>query len=248
MMLTEIVTNDMVENVESDDMIEEEFLEDDFESSTAEVFEVIALPSVRNLHNTSDNDAIIKLIDDLEEKNQIILDCSNRTKHRKVSKAYSKKSLNDSPAVRNEELKFEKQVPKLIMRPAAEDETVNHSTDTPGIVLFSLEKVRKCEVCDQEFCSDFRLKRHQLALHPLKDPITCCDQVFQFYTEYKRHSHPVMCPFCGKILKSRKTFLVHKRTHQTISERKFKCSYSGCVKAFSFKLHLDNHERTHSGT
>lgn len=249
--------NDVAEETESD-IIEEEYLEEYEAISTqeeeeTEIIEVIALPSVRNLPNTSDSDAIIKLIDEIEEKNQIILDCSNppeRTKRRKISKTDLKKSStqvsSNSPVVRNEELKFEKQVPKLIMRPTAADEAL----DAPGIVLYSFEK--QCSKCGQGFSSDFKLQRHQLSSHPLENSKTCCDEVFENQAHFKKHQqsvHPrtVMCPLCGKMLKNKKTFLVHKRSHQTITERKFKCSYPRCAKAFNFKLHLDNHERTHSG-
>ena len=251
MMLDEIYRNDLVEEEE---IYEEEYLEeyeDDFASQLSiqqneeETIEVIAVPSVKELQN-KDKSSIINMIEEIEKQNQIILDCTNppaRKRRRKLSKTDSRKSTTTNfPVARNEELRFEKNVPKLVMRPSISEEA--------GIVLYSVEN--RCSVCGQEFSSEFKLKRHQLSRHQLKQSVTCCDQVFEFHCDYKKHQqsvHPktVMCTSCGKVLKNRKTYIVHKRSHQSIAERRFRCSYSGCEKAFNFKLHLNNHERTHTG-
>lgn len=152
------------------------------------------------------------------------------------------------PVERTEELKFEVQVPKLIMRPAQPNESLED--DSRGLILYAVED--KCEICNETFQSSLKLKRHQLEFHPLPEPITCCDQVFMFNSEHKKHcatAHPktLACPYCSKVLKSRKTLLVHKKTHQNVLDRKFKCNHPQCAKAFNFKLHLENHERTHTG-
>jgi uncharacterized C2H2 Zn-finger protein len=120
----------------------------------------------------------------------------------------------------------------------------------PEEIAFVSEK--ECKVCGQKFNSDFRLQQHQMTSHPLPNPITCCNQVFELMNDYRKHQtsvHPVLieCKQCGKKLKSKKTYLVHKRSHQDVTVRRFKCSHPNCQKAFSFKIHLENHERTHSG-
>lgn len=117
--------------------------------------------------------------------------------------------------------------------------------------MFECECEKECTVCQLKFSSDFSLQRHHLALHPLSNPITCCSQAFK-PDDNKRHkssTHPVLieCSECGKQLKSKKTFLIHKRTHQDVADRRFKCSIPNCSKAFNFKVHLENHERIHSG-
>lgn len=232
-----------------EEYLDEDLLMSDRDESPENLFEVISLPNFKKLPDTSDCDAIIKLIDEIEEKNQIILECSkpqSRSKRPKLSKHST--ACDELQPIEREELKFEKQIPKLIMMPAVEGESSNDCGS--GVIVYTVDK--KCHICDQEFGSDFQLKRHQISIHPLAEPITCCNQMFEFNRDYKKHqksshSKAVECPFCGKMLKNKKTFLVHKRSHQSISERKFKCSYSDCTKAFNFKLHLDNHERTHSG-
>lgn len=258
-MLTEVYNDNCPseEHDGDDQQMIEEYLDDDYDvcieiEDEPDLIEVITLPSVRNLPVSADNDAIIRLIDEIEEKNHMILEYSNpptRKKRRKVSKLELHKSEKQKsefqPVTRTEELKYEKQTPKLIMSPS--DSSANNNA---GIVIYSSDK--SCATCGQEFSSDFQLKRHQLSSHPLEDSIVCCDQVFKFHGEYKKHQssdHPksIECSYCGKILKSKKTYLVHKRSHQSILDRKFKCSYPSCSKAFNFKLHLDNHERTHSG-
>jgi Zinc finger, C2H2 type len=122
--------------------------------------------------------------------------------------------------------------------------------DAAGVITFSVEN--KCETCGDQFSSISQLKRHQNSLHYLQKTITCCDQVFSFESEHKKHlklahTETVECQQCGKVLKNKKTLLVHMRSHQSVQERKFRCRYPECTKAFNFKLHLQNHERTHSG-
>lgn len=117
-------------------------------------------------------------------------------------------------------------------------------------VSFSSEK--ECKTCGLKFNSDFRLQQHQTNSHPLPSPITCCDQVFKLMNDYRKHqtsTHSVLieCKQCGKKLKTKKTYLVHMKSHQEVTARRFKCYYPNCQKAFNFKLHLENHERTHSG-
>lgn len=223
-------------------------IEESREESGYQNVEAIALPSYKNLQDTTDSNEIIKLIDDLEETNQIILECSelhSKAKRQKITKAPAKsvakhKTIH-SPVDRNEELIFIKPDPKLILKPTL-DEDVN-------LVLYSKEN---CCSCGQDFSSEFLLKRHQRSCESSKDSNSCCDQVFESPAEFKKHRadfHPstVACPDCGKVLKSKKTFLVHQRTHRSVLERKFKCKFAECKKAFNFKLHLENHERTHSG-
>ncbi|CRL04852.1 CLUMA_CG017905, isoform A [Clunio marinus] len=233
---TEIFYEKLIEEDEDDDLMNFNFL-----------------PSVKDLEDTSDNDAIIKLIDDIQERNEMILESSkpnvklNDKKHSKSSCKKSNEKVSE-PVTRNEELKFTKQLPKLIIKPVLfEDET---SVETGGIVLFSQNEL--CSICGLQFPSDYQLKRHLRTSHPLEQPLECCNRIFKFLKDYKKHQmtdHPkaIECLICGKILKSQKTFIVHKKSHQSLSERKFRCSHADCHKAFNFKLHLENHERTHTG-
>lgn len=227
---------------EEDEKVVEEYLDEDLI-----IEETIILPSIKLIQDKSNNKAIINLIDELEKKNQMIFELSKpqpKTKKQKTANQLNK------PNIRNEALIYQNVTPKLIIKPAIVDDG-SPQDKAGGIVLFSRDN-NKCNICDRKFNSDLQLKRHQLSAHPLPEPIKCCDGVFNFMKDFNKHqtsahSNSIVCPRCGKLLKSRKTFQVHKRCHQSISERKFKCSYSNCTKAFNFKLHLENHERTHSG-
>jgi uncharacterized C2H2 Zn-finger protein len=208
------------------DLIEEYLEEDESSTIEEEPNEIcIAIPSLRNVQDRSNTSAVIKLIEEIEQNNEIILECS------KIRKKRKSRPLAESQAARREELRFEKPMLKLVMQPAHPE------------VSFSSEKEYK--VCGPKFISNFRLEQH-----PVPNLPTCCDQVFEQMNDYKKHQssvHPVLieCEQCGKKLKSKKTYLVHKRSHQDV--RRFKCSHPICFKAFNFKLHLENHERTHSG-
>jgi Zinc finger, C2H2 type len=235
------------------DYIELEELER--EPDDQEFEDAVTLPSIKNLANTTDNESIARLIDEIEEKNEIILQNAlppsslKKRKARETRNSARKKLRRPSPAARNEELKFEVHTPKLIIRPVlCEDRMLTE--DEPGVIMYSVDN--KCDTCEEKFSTISQLKRHQHALHPLETSTTCCDQVFNLEADHKKHlelAHPktVECHHCGKVLKNKKTFMVHMRSHQTIEERKFKCNYPDCGKAFNFKLHLENHERTHSG-
>lgn len=238
-------------NISTDDLIEEEIIEEYLDDDSLTYEADLDETQIPIISNKADNSAIIKLIDEIEERNQKILESTKsrvRIKGQKAAKTRQSKRENSRTVLRNEELKFKPQVPLLILKPMNEAEALTNKTG--GIVLYS--QPHKCNVCSQEFSSDFRLKRHQELSHPLETPMMCCSQTFNYMKDYKQHhrsAHPrsVICPYCGKILKSRKTFLVHKRSHQNVSERKFKCQYVDCNKAFNFKIHLENHERCHSG-
>lgn len=252
-------------NTSTDDLMEEEIIEEylddvnsmddslmtyEADSDEMHIFEV-SVPSVAQLEDKTDKSAIIKLIDAIEERNQIILESTKprvRIKGQKSARAKQSKHKSIRTVLRKELLKFEPQMPLLILKPLHEAEA--SSSKTGAIVLYS--QAHKCNVCTQEFSTYFQLKRHQGLSHPLETPMTCCSQMFNYLIDYQKHqrsAHPrsIVCPFCGKILKSRKTFLVHKRCHQNFSERKFKCQFLDCNKAFNFKIHLENHERCHSG-
>lgn len=219
--IDEETTDEMYEELSDNDGGDE--LVDENE---VEIVEVVSLPSVKHLSCT-DNKSIIDLINEIEEKNELILQCSTPpAKKRKIQSTTGKSKSHQvtlQPAPRKEELKFEKLKPKIVLQP----------TTSPS--LFSPQE-----------------NLQKRSPKPLEDPITCCEQVFNFKSEYRKHQfkvHPSspQCSFCGKILKSKKTLIIHNKSHQDYADRRFKCSFDGCGKAFNFKLHLDNHERTHSG-
>lgn len=197
------------------DLIIEEYLDDEATMSLIEddqdKIECIVIPSFKDLPDTSNQDEIIKLIDEIEEKNQLILEYSKpqiRIKERRKLKADPKEKQTQNA----KNLIFENLNPKLML-----------PTVFPNF-----------DGCKGKYSSELKLQPH------LSNPIEC------FYADNKKHQ-PVLieCAECGKKLKSKKTYLVHKKTAHTNADRRFKCSL--CTKDFNFKVHLENHERTHSG-
>lgn len=254
---------DFATDIVEEDNIIEEYVDDDSEvyepeqlfdvsvepADDADMTEEIS-PRYRQLEDKRED--IIKLIDKIEKRNELLLEQFKpkaKIKGEKSAKRKQSKSYGVVPVERNEELKYKKQTPLLVMQPARRADSSN-SIKGNGVVIFS--SAHKCDVCDQRFPTDFRLKRHVQLNHPIATPLACCNQIFDYLREYQKHqrsAHPrsIVCAYCGKILKSSKTYLVHKRTHQDVSQRKFKCTYPDCNKAFNFKIHLENHERCHSG-
>ena len=228
-------------NWSADDEVIEEYIEDDTSLKEDQEEPNVSMPSFKNLQDTSDM-SIVKLIEDIEEKNQLIIE-RLPPKIKKQPQTILK-SRHVISVERQDELAFEASEPKLILKPAADDDD-----DSCGMVIYA--SVKQCDLCDQVYNTDYHLKRHQVASHPLQEPISCCDQIFIYMKDYRKHraslhaDNSVVCPVCGKILKSKKTFLVHKKSHQSATDRKFKCSF--CSKSFNFKLHLENHTRTHNG-
>ena len=47
--------------------------------------------------------------------------------------------------------------------------------------------VKQCDLSDQVYNTDYHLKRHQVASHPLQETISCCDQIFTYINDYQKH-------------------------------------------------------------
>lgn len=59
------------------------------------------------------------------------------------------------------------------------------------------------------------------------------------------HSEPTIpCEVCGRLLTNKKTLTGHLKTHS--GERKYKCTFEGCNKAFTKCSGLQVHVRSHT--
>lgn len=118
-----------------------------------------------------------------------------------------------------------------------------------------------CDVCGKGYHEKHQLKTH-MNLHTRKQSFSCnvCGKAFffkQYLTRHKRATHPEVqedgstrsfegheCKFCGKVLKHKKTLLLHMSSH-TGGNRTFLCDI--CGKAFRTNHQLEAHRRVHTG-
>lgn len=193
------------------------------------------MPSIRNLKQPNSTD-IVKLIEEIEKRNEIIFESSKPTvaiRKRSVKKKEPKVIQKEKvrKVERKEVLKVEKLAPKLILSPSAE---TNHA----------------CKDCPEKFPSQALLKRHMFKSHQNQAPMESADQVFTLNQDLKKQTNcpsknPVKCTECDKILKNKKTLKFHLKSHLPKAQRKFKCSWKKCTKSFNVKVHLENHLRMH---
>ncbi|XP_038208615.1 zinc finger protein 572-like [Zerene cesonia] len=111
----------------------------------------------------------------------------------------------------------------------------------------------ECPECLKKFSFVSALRRHQKQ-HERKERVNCpeCGRSFRDDTLLKRHikyAHKEVhiCTKCQTKFNSLQALQSHEKTHRPKSERRYKCSYNGCMKTFNFAHHLRNHELTHSG-
>ncbi|XP_073947468.1 uncharacterized protein isoform X2 [Choristoneura fumiferana] len=110
----------------------------------------------------------------------------------------------------------------------------------------------ECIVCAKKFSFLSALRRHQKQ-HERTGSVQCgqCGGHFRDETLLKRHiqyAHrgTYSCPECNTTFSSDLALRTHSKIHNPESERKFRCSYEGCKKAFNFPHHLKHHELTHT--
>lgn len=109
-----------------------------------------------------------------------------------------------------------------------------------------------CIVCAKKFSFLSALRRHQKQ-HERRGTVRCneCGGCFRDDTLLKRHikyAHKgsYSCPDCAATFSSEQALRTHSKTHQPESERRFRCTFTGCNKRFNFPHHLKHHELTHT--
>uniref|UniRef100_A0A336MC16 CSON014881 protein n=1 Tax=Culicoides sonorensis TaxID=179676 RepID=A0A336MC16_CULSO len=119
-----------------------------------------------------------------------------------------------------------------------------------------------CELCGKAFRKT-RLKYHmnihlvcQLAVHKriihlktIKIVCKICGKPFKTKADhdihFTYHGTPSMpCSICGRLLMNRKTLAKHMLVHT--GEKKYKCTFEGCTRAFPVSTGLSVHMRSHT--
>lgn len=111
-------------------------------------------------------------------------------------------------------------------------------------------------MCDYEDCQKSYPDPGQLAVHKrinhlktIKIVCTICDKPFKTKADhdlhFTYHGKPTLpCQICGRLLMNRKTLGKHMLTHT--GEKRYKCNFSGCTKAFPNSTGLTVHLRSHT--
>ncbi|CAG9782754.1 unnamed protein product [Diatraea saccharalis] len=111
-----------------------------------------------------------------------------------------------------------------------------------------------CKICNKKFSFMSALKRHEKQ-HERTGSVSCdhCNRKFRDESLLKRHikyAHKgtFVCNKCSAIFNSDLALHSHMKIHKPESERKYRCSFTGCSKTFNFAHHLKHHELTHTNT
>ena len=113
-----------------------------------------------------------------------------------------------------------------------------------------LGKEYTCTVCNIDFQTSFRYKRHRL-VHTGERNYLCdtCGKGFKSRSELVQHEkrhcdvRPFVCPQCGKSFKNNGNVTAHMKLHVGHQQRLFACSF--CCKFFNQKSELIAHELSH---
>lgn len=259
--------DELVEAKYPDELVEEEWVEEhledegftqvialeesDSDSSSVEIVdsldqltdsELIGFPSVKNMPNPKDKGAIVKLIEEMEEKNQMILDFTAphltiRTPNRKRPREPAPSLPKTAPENEN----LASKPPKTKWLPNAMGATTNKQEAV-------LPREFVCDKCEKFYPSVLDLREH-METHPFIPPVECCKRTFMTLNYYKAHlkkSHFqfFQCSKCPKTFMTADRRSSHQSTHDG---QYFKCPIETCLKRFKSQQVFDNHQRTHSG-
>ncbi|XP_075145680.1 uncharacterized protein LOC142220428 [Haematobia irritans] len=146
--------------------------------------------------------------------------------------------------------KKQKYNPRLICKICGEACTSRKQLKTHVMRFHPQEKPFECDICTSTFKSSFMLAQHKLK-HNRPDTTQCeeCGKYFRSQLHLQRHiknfhlKSTYTCHICNQQFENytHVRFQYHIRQH---GEKRFGCSF--CSKAFHQKVHLINHERTHT--
>nr|XP_021181532.2 zinc finger protein 14 [Helicoverpa armigera] len=112
----------------------------------------------------------------------------------------------------------------------------------------------QCKVCNKNFSFISALRRHEKQ-HERTGTVQCseCGREFRDNILLKRHTKyahggKFTCTKCSTVFNSEPALKTHMKTHKSLSERRYECSFEGCTKKFNFAHHLKHHELTHTNT
>lgn len=255
LVVTEELTfhEDLVEYLEPE---EEETIEalSEAEVATFEEVEDFNVPDESQQSNESNEFTEEMLLEAVESDEEFEEPKPKRVKKQKAS------------APRDEEVKFEKVKPTLVLTPdfllarealkkipikdRSESKLASYVSAT--LICDEEEKIIfTCNDCKAEFNTEEEMKLH-IVDHKFESGSQQCEfcplmfKSRHFYDKHVENVHNAseyVCQVCGKTMETRIQWRSHLRNHdQTL---KYKCSFEGCEKAFRVKHHLNNHLRVH---
>ncbi|XP_073829035.1 uncharacterized protein [Musca autumnalis] len=211
--------------------------------------ELLTTNTKENEPCTSSSSCKIEIFDEVEEIEEYILNSSISSSKNEAYQTIIKDN-NEEETFKDDDFYDED------YNPANEDDEREDSVDSDEEENEVKSIMRKpcqpkdfvCEICEKKFASQKRLDLHIKMVHLRERPYKCdyCDKSFLDNNSLQNHigQHTgYNCPTCNKTFSTKRNLKRHSYLH--IETKEFICQAENCGKAFSNKVLLREHARSH---